>query len=139
MVRKVGVEGVANDRELRRSASEMLQHGDDAVAPALTRIAAAGTRPSYLQYTMSDTLVRRIMASPGDKVKRAARVVDALLADLVVRAEHGEMQVADAAQLSDAVTRGRAVAQHIGFGYDLRPLLDEVARRALAARVGRPR
>src|SRR5579862_9178018 len=89
-VRKVGVRAIASDRELRHSAASLLETADELVAPALTRLASAGTRPSYPQYTMSATLMARITADQAHVAKRCARVVDALLADLHERATRAE-------------------------------------------------
>jgi hypothetical protein len=124
-VRKVGVRAIAGDRELRHAAASLLEVSDELLRPALTRLAAAGTRPSYWQYTMSGALVERIGADPTDAVKRCSRVVDALLADLHDRAVRGEFTPEDEAALTDAIHRCRLVAQHVSFGYDLAPILGD--------------
>jgi hypothetical protein len=130
-VRKVGVQAIAGDRELRHAAASLLEISDELLRPALTRLAAAGTRPSYPQYTMSAPLVERIMSDPPNAAKRCARVVDALLADLHERAGRDEFVAEDQAALSDAILRCRTVAQQVSFGYDLAPILGDDELEAL--------
>jgi hypothetical protein len=124
-VRKVGVRAIAADRELRHAAAGLLERSDEVVVPALTRIAAAGTRPSYPQYTMTAPLIERIKADPSGIAKRCARIVDALLADLYERAVRGEFEVDDETGFADAIDRCRTVAQQASFGYDLAPILGD--------------
>jgi hypothetical protein len=124
-VRKVGVQAIAGDRELRHAAASLLEVADELLRPALTRMAAAGTRPSYPQYTMSGPLVERIAQEPANSVKRCARVIDALLADLQDRASRGEFTPDDAADLTEAIDRCRLTAQQASFGYDLAPILGD--------------
>lgn len=124
-VRKVGVQAVATDRQLRRDAASILEVAEEFVRPPLTRIAAAGTKPSYEQYTMSPTLLARVDEVPGESVKRAARVVDALLGDLATRGQREEFEVASMTELLAATDRSRQLAQQLAFGYDLAPLLSE--------------
>lgn len=123
-VRKVGVEAVATERELRREAGELARDADGLFAPPLRRIAAAGTKPSYPQYTMSEELLARIRATAMDHPKRCARVVDTLLADLLERATRGEFAPEEPAAFERAIERCRATAQQLAFGYDLAPLLE---------------
>lgn len=130
-VRKVGVQAVAGDRDLRHAATELLALSDDVLRPALTRISAAGTRPSYLQYTMTEPLVARIEHDRADALKRCARVVDALLCDLLERALREEFTCADEADLREAIGRCRLVAQQVSFGYELAPILSDAELEAL--------
>jgi hypothetical protein len=124
-VRKVGIQAIAAEAELRHEAADMLAAANPFEVPALTRIVSAGTRPSYWQYTMSDLLVARIMRDPDQFVKRSARVVDALLSDLLVRSKREEFRCQDAEGLCDAIARSRSIAQQISFGYDLAPILGD--------------
>jgi hypothetical protein len=124
-VRKVGVHAISGDRELRRAATHLLEGADELLRPALTRLAAAGTRPSYLQYTMTAPIVARVAQDPANAPKRCARVVDALLADLLERALRGEFVPDNESELAEAVDRCRLAAQQASFGYDLTPILGD--------------
>lgn len=124
-VRKVGVQAVALDRQLRREAASLLDVVEEFVRPPLARIAAAGTKPAYVQYTMSPTLLARVDQGGCEEVKRAARVVDLLLHDLAARAARDEFASADAEEFASSLERCRQLAQQVAFGYDLVPLLSD--------------